>query len=178
MPQRALPPVLALVTDGMPTDDWKAGLAELEKSTWGKKAIRVAIQIGGSEPNSVLSEFAGNAEFVISVSNPGQLARTMRWASTSVTGAAEDFVANPETERRRPTGVVIDDGDHVWIRLTLAGLVREVTERVVPFVSEQEQDRLNAIIADLAGSSDETLVEGRCRLGTAMRIYAYLLEQG
>lgn len=77
MPRRAFPPVLALVTDGLPTDDWKAGLAELDRSTWGKKAVRVAISIGDDERTPVLEEFTGNPELVFPIENIGQLAKAI-----------------------------------------------------------------------------------------------------
>lgn len=46
MPDRALPPVIVLLTDGYPTDDWKRPLEKLLKMPWGKKAVKVAIAIG------------------------------------------------------------------------------------------------------------------------------------
>jgi len=38
MPQRALPPVLVLISDGQPTDNFDAGLQTLMRAPWGKKA--------------------------------------------------------------------------------------------------------------------------------------------
>ncbi len=62
MPQRALKPVLALVSDGVPTDDWKAGLRAVDATPWGRKAVRVAIAIGADADRTVLQEFLGNPE--------------------------------------------------------------------------------------------------------------------
>ena len=39
MPERALPPVIVLISDGMPTDDYKGPLEKLLKMPWGKKAV-------------------------------------------------------------------------------------------------------------------------------------------
>lgn len=39
MSDRALPPVLVLLTDGQPTDDATAGLRELLAEPWGRKAV-------------------------------------------------------------------------------------------------------------------------------------------
>lgn len=89
MAERALPPVLAVVSDGMPTDDWKAGLAALDATRWGKKAVRLAIMIG-DEDTKVLQEFTGNPELVFSVKNAPQLAKAIRWASTVAVKAASD----------------------------------------------------------------------------------------
>ena len=46
MSDRALPPVLVLISDGQPTDDFQKGLDELMRQPWGKKAVRIAIAIG------------------------------------------------------------------------------------------------------------------------------------
>jgi uncharacterized protein YegL len=43
---RALPPVIALVTDGLPTDDFQAGLNHLLSKPWGRQAVRVVVGIG------------------------------------------------------------------------------------------------------------------------------------
>ncbi len=46
MSERALPPVLVLVSDGQPTDDFDEGLQALLALPWGKKAVKIAIAIG------------------------------------------------------------------------------------------------------------------------------------
>ena len=62
MPARALPPVIVLLTDGYPTDDWKRPLEKLLKMPWGKKAVKVAIAIGKDADRSVLEAFTGNPD--------------------------------------------------------------------------------------------------------------------
>ena len=90
MPDRALPPVVCVVTDGMPTDDWKTGLAEFDDSTWGPKAVRLAIAIGTTEGEDVLAAFTKNPELVFPVHNSGQLAAAIRFASTMAVKVASD----------------------------------------------------------------------------------------
>ena len=46
MPERAVSPVIVLVTDGHHTDDFEAGLAKLTAERWGREAVRQAIAIG------------------------------------------------------------------------------------------------------------------------------------
>ena len=43
---RGLPPVLVLISDGQPTDNFDAGLKDLMSLQWGKKAVRISIAIG------------------------------------------------------------------------------------------------------------------------------------
>ncbi len=62
MPQRALPPVLVLISDGKPTDDFGSGLRALMDQPWGKKAVRIAIAIGDDADKDPLQRFIGHPE--------------------------------------------------------------------------------------------------------------------
>ncbi len=91
MPERALPPVLVLVTDGGPTDDFDGGLKALMAEPWGKKAVRLAIVIGhGVDVRlDVLQRFIGHPEIQpLVASDAEQLVKFIRWASTAVLQAA------------------------------------------------------------------------------------------
>ena len=61
MPEKAYPPVLVLITDGYPTDDWETGLKELNKEFWAKNAVRLAFALEGAD-REVLREFIGGDE--------------------------------------------------------------------------------------------------------------------
>lgn len=54
-------------------------------------------------------------------------------------------------------------------------LVDKVSEKILPFVDEDEQLRLRSIIADLEIATPATVDEAKRRLGQAMREHAYLL---
>jgi uncharacterized protein YegL len=85
MTERALPPVIVLVSDGQPTDDFEAGLRRLNEEPWGKKAVRIAIAIGHDADEETLREFVGNNEIpVLRASNPEALTAYIKWASTVV----------------------------------------------------------------------------------------------
>jgi len=58
MPEKAYPPVLVLITDGYPTDDWETGLKELNKEFWAKNAVRLAFALEGAD-REVLQAFIG-----------------------------------------------------------------------------------------------------------------------
>lgn len=89
MPERALPPVLVLVSDGEPTDDFDSGLQTLMRQPWGKKAVRLAIAIGEGARKEVLQKFIGHTELQpLQANNADQLVKYIRWASTAVLQAA------------------------------------------------------------------------------------------
>ena len=83
MPARALPPVIVLLSDGQPTDDYKKGLDKLKAFPWFKKAVKIAISIGQDADDDVLLEFTGNRELVLQANNPTALVKMIKWASTT-----------------------------------------------------------------------------------------------
>ena len=89
MTDRALPPVLVLISDGMPTDDFNAGLATLMQEPWGKKAVRIAIAIGEDADLEVLQKFIGHPEIKpLQANSPEALVRYIKWVSTAVLKSA------------------------------------------------------------------------------------------
>jgi uncharacterized protein YegL len=91
MPQRGLPPVLVLISDGQPTDNFAKGLARLMAEPWGVKAVRIAIAIGDDADLDVLEKFIGNVEVKpLRADNARDLAKKIRWASTVPLKAASN----------------------------------------------------------------------------------------
>ena len=83
MPERALPPVIVLLSDGQPTDDYKKSMEKLKKLPWFRKAVKIAISIGQDADDEVLIEFTGNKELVLQANNATALAKMIKWASTT-----------------------------------------------------------------------------------------------
>jgi uncharacterized protein YegL len=91
MPDRGLPPVLVLVTDGQPTDDFNSGLKALMDQPWGKKSVRIAIAIGDDVDEEPLRKFIGNPEVApLTAKNGPDLVRKIKWASTVPLKAASN----------------------------------------------------------------------------------------
>ena len=89
MTDRALPPVLVLISDGQPTDDMLGGLRTLMDQPWGKKAVRVAIAIGEDADLEVLQQFIGNSDLKpLQANSPEALVRYIKFVSTAVLQAA------------------------------------------------------------------------------------------
>jgi uncharacterized protein YegL len=92
MPDRGLPPVLVLLSDGQPTDDFRGGLKALLDQPWGKKAVRIAVAIGEQDADlEVLEQFIGNPEVKPLIANTApELVRLIKWASTVPLKAASN----------------------------------------------------------------------------------------
>jgi uncharacterized protein YegL len=102
MTNRALPPVLVLVSDGMPTDDFEGGLAQLMNEPWGKRTVRIAIAIGRDADFEVLERFIGDPKVKpLAANHPDELVRYIHWASTAVLQSA--------SSPRIGSGVAADD---------------------------------------------------------------------
>lgn len=76
-------PVILLLSDGAPTDEYRAALEEAKKNNWFKHAIKVAIAIGNDADKNVLAEVVGNTEAVIDVHNKETLKKLIRFVSVT-----------------------------------------------------------------------------------------------
>lgn len=85
MGERGYPPVLVLISDGQPTDDYKSGIAKVMATNWGRKAVRLAIAIGADADLGALSAFVGDVERpVLKADNAESLTQYIKWVSTIV----------------------------------------------------------------------------------------------
>lgn len=76
-------PVIILMSDGEPTDDYKSKLSVLTKNKWFKIGLKVAIAIGQDANKDILAEFTGNKELVIPVHNKAMLKKMIRVVSVT-----------------------------------------------------------------------------------------------
>ena len=98
--ERGLPPVLVLISDGQPTDDYESGLNDLMTQPWGIKAVRIAIAIGKDANHNVLQKFIGHNELKpLQANNPEALVKQIKWASTEV----PKMVSAPQTQIKNST---------------------------------------------------------------------------
>lgn len=77
-PSLSFAPVIFLMTDGYPSDDYKAGLNELKTNSWYKFGLKAALGIGNEANDNVLAEFTGSADTVVHAYSGGQLAQMIK----------------------------------------------------------------------------------------------------
>lgn len=123
MPRRALAPVIVLLSDGRPTDDYELALSGLLQLSWGQHAVRLAVAIGRDADRDVLRQFiADPAVAPLEANSPEALARQMRWVSTVALDVASSprvgMITEGETVRSIPEQFVSQsypsDGPEVW----------------------------------------------------------------
>ena len=89
MTDRALPPVLVLISDGQPTDNFEKGLKTLMDLPWGQNAVRIAIGVGEYVNQEILQQFIGNPDIKpLQANNAEQLVKYIKWASTAILQSA------------------------------------------------------------------------------------------
>ncbi len=119
MPERALPPVIVLLSDGQPTDNYKGGLEKLFKLPWFKKSVRIAISVGKDCDDDVLREFTGNSELVLQANSATMLVKMIKWASTAISAVssgaskAADVTEKGDSAEKHVNGPLILDMDNI-----------------------------------------------------------------
>ncbi len=121
-------PVLFLLSDGEPTDDYQYGLNKLKQNNWYKVAARVAIGYGDSN-DDVLREFTGNKETVLHTNNPKDLKKMIRFvavtssrvASQGSNAVSDDGTNSPDNNTQNVAnaiqaqgGALNADADEDW----------------------------------------------------------------
>ena len=77
-PSLSFAPVIFLMTDGYPSDDYKEGLKELQSNSWYKFGLKAALGIGNEANDDVLAEFTGSKDTVVHAYSGGQLAQMIK----------------------------------------------------------------------------------------------------
>lgn len=89
-------PVIILLTDGEPTDDYMNPLKKLQENKWYQSALKIAIAVGEAN-KEVLKRVVKNIELVINVDNISQLKKIIR------------FIAVTSSQIASTSAVVSDD---------------------------------------------------------------------
>lgn len=111
----AYAPVIILISDGGPTDEWKEALDRLCKNNWFRHAIKIAIAIGEDADKNVLACFTRNPEAVIEVNDKHTLKMLIRKVSVrasefqSHSKQAIDVETSPEQDSAIIVSEVKDD---------------------------------------------------------------------
>ncbi len=88
-------PVIILLSDGIPTDSWQAGLDSLCNSDRGKKASRFAMAIGAEANIDVLKAFNNDLEAPVFKANEARdIHRFFRAVTMSVTARSQSQTPN------------------------------------------------------------------------------------
>lgn len=77
-PSLSFAPVIFLMTDGYPSDEYKESLRALQNNSWFRYGLKAALGIGNDANDNMLIEFTGSKDTVVHAYSGGQLANLIR----------------------------------------------------------------------------------------------------
>ena len=112
----AYAPVILLLSDGGPTDDWQSKLNLLKQNNWFKHAIKIAIDIESGSDRDVLADFTGNPEAILDAKDT----KTLKKMIHKVSVRASEFQSHSKQTSDNTTTPEQDS----------ANIVKEVTNDI------------------------------------------------
>ena len=114
----AYAPVILLLSDGGPTDNWEPALNQIKNNNWFKHAIKIAIDIESEYDRYVLEKFTGNSEAILDAKDTNSLKKMIHKVSVrasefqSHSKQSQDTVTTPEEDSAEIAKQVIFDVDN------------------------------------------------------------------
>lgn len=97
-PSLSFAPVMILMSDGYPTDNFEKGLEELRKNRWYSAGIKAAVAIGEDADFDILSRFTGNPDSVVTAHNGEALAKLVKFVAVTSSQIGSRSMRLAETE--------------------------------------------------------------------------------
>lgn len=100
-PSLSYSPVVFLLTDGYPNDDWASGLNLLKKNSWFKNALRIGVGIGDDADMDMIGEFVKDSELAIRLRDGKQLKDMIQFiliTSSQIGSESIGFDDNPQSD--------------------------------------------------------------------------------
>lgn len=90
-------PVIIMLSDGEPTDDYKSGLRELQQNKWFKKSIKIALGVDDANMD-VLSDFTGSTESAIYLKDKNLLKKLIHVVSVTSSSVGSKKAGDAEDD--------------------------------------------------------------------------------
>lgn len=111
----AYAPVILLLSDGGPTDNWNNALEQIKQNNWYKHAIKIAIDIESGSDRFVLEQFTGNPEAILDAKDTATLKKMIHKVSVrasefqSHSKQSSDVITTAEEDSGNIVKTVIND---------------------------------------------------------------------
>lgn len=126
-PSLSFAPVIFLMTDGYPSDDYKAGLKALKANSWYKFGLKAALGIGSEANDAMLAEFTGTPDTVVHAYSGGQLAQMIK-----IVAVTASQIGSKSMTLTEDTGRAADEADVYAAKQKLLG------QQIQEYVNSQE----------------------------------------
>jgi len=102
-------PVIMLLSDGDPTDDWYGALKKLQNNKWYQSAIKIAIAIGEDANREVLQKSIRNPELLFSVNDISNLKKVVKFIAVTSSQIASTSAAVGKENPQQSANVITPD---------------------------------------------------------------------
>ena len=118
----AYPPIILLLSDGAPSDNFESGLSKLKSNNWFKRSIKIAFAIGHDADRDVFSRFTGSKEAVIDVNN-AQVLKDMIMKVSVITSEFQSRSkdSNAETDETKVAEKLVENAKNEYIEEKSSG---------------------------------------------------------
>lgn len=103
-PSISFAPVIFLLSDGSPNDDWKKGLETLKQNKWFQHGLKIALGIGSKVNMDVLRAFTGNDELAVQAKNAEQLRELIKLLAVTSSQIGSRSLALVDNSNRQQPG--------------------------------------------------------------------------
>ena len=101
-PSLSFAPVIFLLSDGSPNDDWKKGLDTLKQNKWFQHGLKIALGIGSEVNMDVLRAFTGNDELAVRAKNADQLRELIKLLAVTSSQSGSRSLALVDSSGNQP----------------------------------------------------------------------------
>ncbi len=106
-PSISFAPVIFLLSDGSPNDDWKKGLDTLKQNRWFQHGLKIALGIGSKVNMDVLRAFTGNDELAVQAKNADQLRELIKLLAVTSSQIGSRSLALVDVAGKQPGEEVV-----------------------------------------------------------------------
>ena len=89
-------PIIIIMSDGKPNDDWQAALRKIQENRWFQQAIKIGIALGSDADEGALAEVVGDREGVLRITDMSTFANLLVAVSVTSSLAGSRSVVNEE----------------------------------------------------------------------------------
>ena len=131
-PSLSFAPVIFLMTDGYPSDEYKEGLEALSNNSWYKFGLKAALGIGNEANDDMLAEFTGSKDTVVHAYSGNQLAQMIKIVAVTASQiGSKSMTLSDQNEAE------LSDEDVYASKQKMLG------QQIQELVKQNEQDNVN-----------------------------------
>lgn len=132
-PSLSFAPVIFLMTDGYPSDDYKTALKTLQANSWYKFGLKAALGIGNEANDDMLAEFTGTKDTVVHAYSGGQLAQMIKIVAVTASQIGSKSMTLSDDTNKELTEEDVHKSKQKLLGQQIQELVSQDETEAVPF---------------------------------------------